>query len=194
MKTVARLGAWLPNPPVEGPTAALLLRLMAGSVFLWEGIIKFVYPNQGVGRFTKLGFPLPHLTASFVGAWEIVGGLLLLFGLMTRGAAILFAVEMVVAMLSTKIGVYLGTSPLALPPAPPQIGFWAVLHEIRSEYAQLMTSLYLVIAGPGPISLDARLQRVRSRTARGPLRPSLQEPEGKAARGIGSRERVAITR
>ncbi len=164
MKTIARIGAWLSNPPVEGPAAALLLRIMAGSVFLWEGIIKFAYPNQGVGRFTKLGFPLPHLTASFVGAWEIAGGLLLMFGVVTRGVAILFAVEMVVAILSTKIGVYLGTSPLPLAPAPPRIGFWAVLHEIRSEYAQLVTSLYLVLAGAGPISLDARLRRVCSRT------------------------------
>jgi len=42
---------------------------------------------------------------------------------------------MLVAMLSTKIPLYLGTYPLPLPPVPPQVGFWAVLHEIRSEYA-----------------------------------------------------------
>ncbi len=176
MKTIARLEEWLFNPPVDGPTATLLLRLMAGSVFMWEGIMKFVYPNLGIERFTKLGFPLPHLTASLIGAWEIVGGVLLMFGLITRAAAILFAIEMVVAILSTKIGLYLGTSPLALPLAPPQIGFWAVLHEIRSEYAQFLTSLYLVIAGPGLLSLDARLQSARSRAARGAVRPTVQEP------------------
>src|SRR5258705_12365103 len=52
---------WFAQPPVNGPRAALLLRLMAGGVFLWEGILKFVYVNQGVGRFTKLGFPEPGL-------------------------------------------------------------------------------------------------------------------------------------
>ena len=36
----------------------LLLRLMVGGVFFWEGLLKFVYVNQGVGRFTKLGIPL----------------------------------------------------------------------------------------------------------------------------------------
>ena len=64
-------------------------------------------------------------------------------------------------MLSTKIAMYLGTSPLPLPPAPPKTGLWAVLHEIRSEYAQLMSVIFLLIAGPGPWSIDALLGRKR---------------------------------
>lgn len=152
---------WLLNPPVDGPRAILLLRLMAGAVFFWEGVMKFVFPNQGVGRFTKLGFPAPHFTATADGWFEIIGGLLLLTGLLTRVIAIPFVIEMVVAMLSTKIPLYLGTSPLPLPPVPPQIGFWAVLHEIRSEYAQLLTCAFLVVEGPGRWSLDALLARRR---------------------------------
>jgi uncharacterized membrane protein YphA (DoxX/SURF4 family) len=132
---------------------------MAGSVFLWEGILKFVYANQGVGRFTKLGFPFPDFTASFVGGLETVGGLLILLGLGTRFISVPFLIEMVVAMLSTKIGLYLGTSPLPLPPSPPLTGLWAVLHEVRSEYAQLLTVAFLLWAGPGPWSLDARWAR-----------------------------------
>jgi putative oxidoreductase len=153
---------WLLNPPVDGPRAILLLRLMAGTVFFWEGVMKFVFPNQGVGRFTKLGFPAPHFTATADGWLEIVGGLLLLTGLLTRAIAIPFVIEMIVAMLSTKIPMYLGTSPLPLPPVPPQIGFWAVLHEIRSEYAQLLTCAFLVVVGPGRWSLDALFARRQS--------------------------------
>jgi putative oxidoreductase len=153
---------WLMNPSPEGPASTLLLRLMAGGVFLWEGILKFVYVNQGVGRFTKLGMPFPHFTAGFVGYLEIVGGLLLLSGLMTRLIAIPFIIEMIVAILSTKISMYLGTSPLPLPPSPPQVGMWAVLHEVRSEYAQLLTTAFLMINGPGKWSLDALLQRKES--------------------------------
>jgi putative oxidoreductase len=153
--------AWLTNPPTDGPKSTLLLRLMAGGVFLWEGILKFVYVNQGVGRFTKLGLPLPHFTANFVACLEIGGGLLLLSGLLTRLIAIPFVVEMIVAILSTKISLYLGTSPLPMPPAPPKIGMWAVLHEIRSDYAQLLTTLFLLINGPGRWSLDALLRRER---------------------------------
>src|SRR5215510_6064161 len=148
---------WFLYPPDNAPTATVLLRLMAGGVFVWEGLLKFIFANQGVGRFTKLGIPAPALMANFVGGLEIVGGLLLIAGLLTRVIAVPFIIEMMVAMVSTKISLYLGTSPLPLPPVPPQIGLWAVLHEIRSEYAQLMTTAFLLVAGPGPWSLDALL-------------------------------------
>src|SRR4029453_2269586 len=94
---------------------------------------------------------------------EIVGGALLISGFLTRLIAIPFVIEMVVAILSTKIALYLGTSPLPLPPAPPQIGMWAVLHEIRSDYAQIMSVLFLLVAGPGPWSLEPVLARARPR-------------------------------
>ncbi len=145
---------WFLNPPVTGQSTILLIRLMAGGVFFMEGILKFVYVNQGVGRFTKLGFPFPEMTAHFVATAEIIGGLLLLFGLFTRIAAFYFIIQMIVAVFSTKIDLYLGTSPLPLPPAPPKIGFWAVEHEIRSDYAQILTCLFLLIEGAGRRSLD----------------------------------------
>lgn len=150
---------WLTNPPTDGPKSTLALRVMAGGVFLWEGILKFVYANQGIGRFTKLGMPMPHFTADFVACLEIVGGLLVLSGWLTRLLAIPFIFEMIVAILSTKISLYLGTSPLPLPAVPPKIGMWAVLHEVRSEYAQLLTSVFLMINGPGRWSLDALLSK-----------------------------------
>lgn len=150
---------WLFNPPTNGAKEIIILRLMAGAVFLWEGILKFVYVNQGVGRFTKLGFPMPDILAHFVAVGEIVGGLMLLFGLMTRAVSFYFIFEMIVAILSTKITLYLGTYPLPLPSAPPQVGIWAVFHEIRSDYAQLLTCLFLVIAGPGILSVDERLAK-----------------------------------
>ncbi|HEX3100301.1 MAG TPA: DoxX family protein, partial [Pyrinomonadaceae bacterium] len=77
---IAKFWNWFAFPPTNGPTAIILLRLMAGGVFFWEGILKFVYVNQGVGRFTKLAMPFPEFTANFVGVVEIVGGLLLIFG------------------------------------------------------------------------------------------------------------------
>src|SRR5215831_11198874 len=130
---------WFLNPPVTGTSTILIIRLMTGTVFFFEGILKFVYTNQGVGRFTKLGFPSPEITAHFVATAEIIGGLLLILGLSTRIVACFFIAEMIVAILSTKISLYLGTSPLPLPPAPPTSGIWAVEHESRSDYAQLLT-------------------------------------------------------
>ena len=38
---------------------------------------------------------------------------------------------------------------------------WAVLHEVRSEYAQLLTVAFLLINGPGAWSLDAVLRKER---------------------------------
>lgn len=159
---ITKLWKWFLNPPVDGPAAIFLLRLMAGGVFFWEGILKFVYTNQGVGRFTKLGMPVPEFTANFIGVLEIVGGLLLISGLLTRFISFVFIGEMIVAILSTKISLFLGTSPLPLPPAPPQIGFWAVLHEIRSDYAQIMTCAFLLIVGAGRLSLEAYIRRGRA--------------------------------
>ena len=169
-----RLFAWLLNSPDSAPKATILVRLMAGSVFLWEGILKFVYTNQGVGRFSKIGIPAPHATAVFVGVLEILGGILLITGFLTRLIAIPFVIEMLVAIASTKIALYLGTSPLPLPPALPKAGIWAVLHEVRSEYAQMMSVLFLGIVGPGPWSLDAILARFRAR--------AFQRREGLGAR------------
>jgi len=157
-----KLFGWLLHPPVTAPRAAILIRWMAGGVFLWEGILKFVYKNQGVGRFTKIGIPFPHISAPVIAVFEIVGGLLLIAGLGTRLVSIPFVAEMLVAMATTKIALYLGTSPLPLPPAPPQVGIWAVLHEIRSDYAQIMSVLFLTIAGPGRWSADAFLASRRT--------------------------------
>jgi hypothetical protein len=93
--------------------------------------------NQGVGRFTKLGIPFPDITATFIGGLEIIGGLLLIAGLLTRFIAIPFVIEMIVAILSTKIGLYLGTSPLPMPPALPKSAFGQrrVSAQVRTQAA-----------------------------------------------------------
>lgn len=157
------------HPPSSAPRSTLAIRLMAGGVFFWEGLLKFAYANQGVGRFTKLGMPMPEVLAPAVAVLEIGGGLLLMSGLGTRLISVPFIVEMIVAMLSTKISLYLGTSPLPGPPAPPIAGGWAVLHEIRSDYAQIMSCIFLLAAGPGPWSLDALLGSFRRAGAERPL-------------------------
>ena len=172
--------SWLIHPPTEGARSFLLLRLMAGGVFFWEGLLKFAYTNQGVGRFTKLGIPYPHETAIFIACLEIVGGLLLISGLATRLIAIPFVIEMIVAILTTKIALFLGTSPLPMPPAPPKMGIWAVLHEIRSDYAQILTTGFLLLNGPGQWSLDAVLGRQREANRR--KRTASSGADGKVAR------------
>src|SRR4030095_7387149 len=110
-------------------------------------------------------------------------------GLGTRLIAIPFIVEVVVAMISTKPRLFLGTVPLAPPPGPPQGRIWAVLHEIRSEYAQIMSCIFLLISGPGPWSLDAAL---RSGEARSEEQSVEMDPtdRGRPLRGAGGSQAV----
>jgi putative oxidoreductase len=105
-------------------------------------------------RFTKLGFPFPDITAHWIATGEIIGGLMLIFGIFTRFMSFYFIIQMIVAVLSTKIDLYFGISPLPMPPAPPKTGIWAVLHEIRSDFAQILGCLFLLLEGAGRGSLD----------------------------------------
>lgn len=192
--SLSKLIDWMWTPPDSAPRSTILIRCMVGGVFLWEGILKFVYTNQGVGRFTKLAIPAPEFMAHFVAVLEIVGGVLLISGFLTRLIAVPFVIEMVVAILSTKVALYFGTSPLPLPPSPPQSGAWAVLHEIRSDYAQIMSVLFLLVAGPGPWSVDAILARVRQRrAAAGALSPKATAPHVTGLTRQGTRQSASET-
>jgi uncharacterized membrane protein YphA (DoxX/SURF4 family) len=182
LKRLEFITHWLLAPPHTAPRATVLIRLMAGSVFFWEGVMKFVFPaTLGVGRFTKLGIPFPDVMASFVGCVEIVGGVMLIAGLLTRLIAVPLLIDMVVAMLTTKVPLYLGSYPLAPPPVAPQFGFWAVLHEIRSDEAQFLCTAFLLVVGAGPWALDSILARSGA-TTRAP-RTERERLLGHAVRG-----------
>jgi uncharacterized membrane protein YphA (DoxX/SURF4 family) len=136
---------------IVAPAAAapvILVRLLVGGVFLSEGIQKFLFPDAlGAGRFIKIGIPLPGVMAPFVGVVEIVCGLLLIAGLATRLAAVPLIIDMVVAIATTKI-------PLLV-----KSGFWAAAHEARTDYCMILGSIFLLIVGSGPVSVDGRFHR-----------------------------------
>jgi len=121
----------------------LLIRLMVGVVFLSEGIQKFLFPDQlGVGRFIKIGLPAPEFLGYFVPSFEVVCGLLVLFGLFTRLASIPLIIIMLVAIFSTKIPILLND------------GFWKMAHEARTDWAMLLGSIILLIVSAGKYSID----------------------------------------
>ena len=137
---------------MDASAAVLLIRLMVGAVFLSEGIQKFLYPAAlGVGRFVKIGIPIPSLTAPFVGVVEIACGLLVLLGLFTRLAAVPLFINICVAIASTKV-------PLLL-----KNGFFNMAHEARTDWCMLLGSLFLAFVGGGSLSLDAKWQSSRQR-------------------------------
>src|SRR5690242_3546472 len=85
-------------------TRYLLIRLMVGAVFFSEGVQKFLFPAKlGVGRFAKIGIPLPEFFGPFVGSVEIVFGLALICGFLTRLACLPLLMDITVAILTTKV-------------------------------------------------------------------------------------------
>jgi uncharacterized membrane protein YphA (DoxX/SURF4 family) len=137
--------------------------MMVGAVFLAEGIQKFLYPAEvGAGRFAKIGIPQPELLGPVVGGVEIVCGTLVLLGLLTRWAVLPLLAVMAVAFVSTKLPILLGQDlgPFQLRQLP-YYGFWGFAHETRTDFSMIMGSLFLLLVGPGPLSLDERRTRGR---------------------------------
>ncbi|WP_391733068.1 DoxX family protein [Tautonia sociabilis] len=145
----------------HAPAAVVLIRLLVGAVFLSEGIQKFLFPeDRGPGRFERIGLPEPELLANFVGVVEIACGGLVLLGLLTRLAAIPLIIDMLVALVTTKLPVLLGHGfwGLALRDLS-HYGFWAAAHEARTDWSMLLGSIFLLIVGAGRWGLDAVLTR-----------------------------------
>ena len=143
----------------SAPRAVILIRLIVGGVFLTEGIQQFLFADEvGVGRFVKMGIPSPEFTGPFVGVVETVCGGLILFGLLTRLAAIPLIIDMLVAIIATKIPILLGHGYWGFNVRTlPYYGFWGMAHESRTDFAMLLGSIFLLIVGAGALSIDARL-------------------------------------
>jgi len=132
----------------QAPRAVILVRLMVGAVFLSEGIQKFLFPaDVGAGRFAKIGLPSPEFFGLLVGGFEIVCGVLVLLGLLTRVAVIPLLTIMAVALYSTKLPLLMNS------------GFWQMAHAARTDFSMVLGSVFLLIVGAGLWSLDALLQR-----------------------------------
>ena len=143
----------------EAPAASILIRLIVGAVFLSEGIQKFLFPNEvGTGRFARIVIPKAEVMAPFVGIVEITCGALILLGLLTRLATIPLIINMLVAIVSTKVPILLGYGFWGFRLRNlPYYGFWGMAHEARTDFAMLLGSLFLLIVGAGAWSIDARL-------------------------------------
>lgn len=132
--------------------AVILIRLMVGAVFFSEGVQKFLYPDSiGAGRFSKIGFASPELTASFVAIFEIVCGTFIVIGLLTRLAVLPTIAIMVVAISTTKL------------PILRDQGFWPMAHEARTDWSMLLGSLFLFLVGAGSLSVDAWMARKKEK-------------------------------
>jgi len=131
---------WLP----VSSRAILLIRIAVGVIFSSQGLLKFLDPALGVNRFTRIGFSHPAFTAHFVGTFEIICGLLVLLGVITRLSAIPLLIVICTAIATTKIPELFR----------PNQGFWYMVSDARTDFSMFCCLLFLLIAGPGSWSLD----------------------------------------
>jgi len=134
----------------------ILIRIMVGAVFVSEGIQKFMWPmDRGAGRFERIGIPLHDIMGPFVGGVEIIAGVLILIGLMTRPAAFFLINVMLVAIFTTKIPILLGSEFMGFSLRElKHYGFFSMAHEIRNDWSMLMGSIFLILTGGGRWSFD----------------------------------------
>ncbi len=141
-----------------GAPANILIRLVVGGVFLNEGVLKFLDPAaNAAGRFAAIGLPHPGVLGPFVAGVETLGGVLVILGLLNRFAALALLIDISVAIVTTKIPVLLGHAYLGLSLMKlPSYGLLSMVHEARTDLAMWFGLLFLLVAGPGRWSLDAR--------------------------------------
>jgi uncharacterized membrane protein YphA (DoxX/SURF4 family) len=137
---------YLKKNQTDNSSTTIIIRLMVGAVFLSEGIQKFLFADKlGAGRFAKIGLPNPEFLGAFVGSFEIICGVLILIGLLTRLVAIPTLVIMLVAVSVTKAQLFIDN------------GFWSMIHDSRTDWAMLLGSIFLIIKGGGNWSVDRKL-------------------------------------
>jgi putative oxidoreductase len=131
-------------PAVDAALATI--RAATAIIFIAHGAQKvFQFGIAGVTQgFTQMGIPLPGIAAPLVAFLELIGGILLFFGLFTRPIALLLAIDMVGAAAFVHI----------------RNGFF-LPNGFEFTFILFATSLALVMAGAGELSLDALITKRR---------------------------------
>jgi len=129
--------------------APLALRLPVGIIFMAHGAQKLFgwfggYGLEGTGQWmASIGLEPGYLMALLAGSGEFFGGLAILVGLLTRPAALVAAVTMIVAILTVHIG----------------NGLFMSNNGYEFGLALLAASLSLMISGGGNLSADKGVQQ-----------------------------------
>lgn len=124
-----------------------LVRLIIGVVFIFEGLLKLLWPELGAGRFEHLGIPMAAQVANFVGIIEIGAGASLAINFFAGDAAILLLCVIIPAILITKIPILLGSRFLWFDPpaALSKYGFLSFMHESRTDLLVLVGLIAILI-------------------------------------------------
>lgn len=136
------------RPSAAASLGLLVLRVVVGAIFAAHGAQKvFEYTIPGtVGSFAEMGVPLAEIAAPVVAFLELIGGILLILGLLTRPLAILLAIDMAVALVLVHLSA----------------GLW--VSEGGYEFVAVLgaASLALALIGAGRFSIDGAFLRGRA--------------------------------
>ena len=138
-----------PVSPRQVNIGLALVRVITGIVFAAHGYQKFfVYGLDGAtGAFTQMGVPAPGITAPAVAIVELLGGIALIVGLLTRLAALGLAITMLGAIVLVRL----------------EGGFFAP-NGAEFEIVLFVACVALIIGGPGALSVDEAIARRRGST------------------------------
>jgi len=129
--------------------APLLTRVTVGYAFLLTGRGKLAHLDNFTRFLTDLGVPFAAQQAPFVAGLELVGGICLILGLLTRVMSAALLGTMVVAILTGETANFLNA--------------WLPTGDVGpldiAPYVFFLLLLWLVLFGPGPLSLDKPLAR-----------------------------------
>lgn len=127
----------------------LYMRLVWGHQCFMTGIAKFTHLDTVTQFFVGLNIPHPLFTSYVVASFELVAGLCLFLGFMSRLAAIPIIVIMVSALSLAHSEAFIELRFL----------FEPALLVRQAPYPYLLTALLVFIFGPGRVSIDAWIKR-----------------------------------
>jgi putative oxidoreductase len=139
--------------------APLLTRLVVGITFFYTGHGKLQNLDRTASFFADLGIPFPGANAVFISSLEFFGGICLMAGLGTRVFAALLSSTMVVALLAADKESLISKFPADLTDVSPVV--------------LLLFLVWLVLYGPGRLSLDSLIRLLRRRSSAATLASKL---------------------
>jgi len=128
--------------------AILLMRISIGLFFAISGARKLFLADSRQAMYAtiaKAKVPLPNLMTYFVSGLEFIGGFLVAAGFLSSLASLALSVDMVVAILTTKLS--------AMPKELSPIGWFDNLLYIP-EVLYVLILFWMICSGPGKLSVD----------------------------------------